>query len=328
MFNAPAGQKVNVRCGRSRTGAAIFCGVHRLLPLAVAALLLGLTSAGSAQGPSPAANVSRSPGVSNHPALAAGGDGTLHALWEDLSPGNYEVMYASRPPGGDWSEPENVSRNEGGSFRPAIVAAADGSLYAVWHDDTPGDYDIFFAEKPAGGDWSAPANISNNPGWSFHPEIALAADGTLHVAWHDNQAGNWEILYASRPPGGRWSEPLNLSQDSETSWFVALALEPSGTLDAAWVNGAGPDRRVLLASRSLDGDWSAPVVISPPGTQASAPTLAAGPGGTLHAVWQEEAAPQRRLVYSARPPGGPPEAGSEPQLVASLSPQATRSSLA
>ena len=35
--------------------------------------------------------------------------------------------------------------------------------------------------------------------------IQIDNTGSLHVAWHDDNAGNWNINYRSRDGGGTWS---------------------------------------------------------------------------------------------------------------------------
>jgi len=89
-------------------------------------------------------NVSNTAGDSNHPDLRADPSGGLRLLWHDNTSGNYEVLYASKPSGSAWSAATNVSGNAGRSIWQNLAVASDGSLHAVWDDDTPGNREIFY----------------------------------------------------------------------------------------------------------------------------------------------------------------------------------------
>src|SRR5215204_5013830 len=56
----------------------------------------------------------------------------------------------------------------------------------VWHDNTPGNFDIFFARSTDGGlTFSEPENISENTGDSFSPEISSEGNN-VYVVWVDD----------------------------------------------------------------------------------------------------------------------------------------------
>src|SRR5918999_4645815 len=109
------------------------------------------------------------------------------------------------------------------------VAASENNVYVVWEESTTSDlsnnnYDIYikksadWGESFAGNSNSIATdttteilNLSNNPGFSEHPQIA-AYDEKVHVAWIDNSLDNKEILFArSVDNGTTFSEAINLS---------------------------------------------------------------------------------------------------------------------
>jgi hypothetical protein len=292
-----------------------------LLALAVA----GTVSAGaSVEGWSPPTNISNSGGESKRPAVAVGVDGALHVVWEDQSPGNWEVLYASKEAGGDWSPPSNVSNNPGGSFRPAVAVGPDGSVHVAWHDDTFGNYEILYATKPPGGEWSTPTNISNSSGWSYWPSIAVGADGSVYVAWHDDTPGNWEVMSASRAPDGPWSPATNLSESAGTSFIPKLFPESDGSINAVWQDNTSRSWDIFSASRPPGGPWSAAVNISSSDGDSAPFAAAQSADGSLRVVWREAASGGLRLLSATKSPGGPwsspedvsgPVGGSGPFLV-------------
>jgi hypothetical protein len=277
-------------------------GVLLLLALA----LIGAASAGaSTEGWSSATNISNTRGESKRPTVAAAADGSLHAVWEDLSTGNWEILYASRGPGaGSWSPPVNISNSPGGSFRPAIAPGQDGSVHVVWHDDSPGNYDIFYAVKPPGGEWSTPLNISNSAGSSYWPSAAVAADGSVHVAWHDDTLGNWEALSASKAADGEWSPATNLSQSAGTSFIPKLLVAGDGLVYVVWQDDTSGKWEIFSASKPPDGPWSAPVNVSNSDGDSAPFAAAPAPDGSLHVVWREATANGARLLLATKFPGG------------------------
>ncbi len=274
-----------------------------LLVIALLGMMLGAGLSAEA-GPAPT-NISNTKGESKRPAVAVGADGSVHVAWEDQSAGNWEVFYASKEPDGPWSLPANVSNNSGGSFRPSIAVAADGSVHVAWHDDTPGDYEIFYAVKPPGGEWSDAANISNSSEWSYWPSIVLGAEGFVHAAWHDQTPGNWEAFSASKAPGGAWSHATNLSQSVGTSFIPTLLVAGDGAVHAVWQDDTFDAWDIFSASRPPEGPWSAPVNVSGTGTDSAPFAAAQSPDGSLRVVWREATTSGSRLLSATKTPGGP-----------------------
>ncbi|MDQ4014921.1 MAG: hypothetical protein M3136_04065, partial [Thermoproteota archaeon] len=125
-----------------------------------------------------------------------------------------------------FSNVTNLTDNPNDSVYPQ-VAASENNVYVVWEDSTTFDlsnnnYDIYikksadWGESFAGNSNSSATdtttevlNLSNNPGFSEHPQIA-AYDEKVHVAWIDNSLGNKEILLArSIDNGTTFSEAIN-----------------------------------------------------------------------------------------------------------------------
>ena len=69
----------------------------------------------------------------------------------------------------------------------------------VWQDDTDGDWEIYVRwwngsyRAEVGGGSASGGGISDNGGDSSRPWVAIALDGTPHVAWYDDSAGDEEI---------------------------------------------------------------------------------------------------------------------------------------
>ena len=87
----------------------------------------------------------------------------------------------------------NVSRSAGNSFFHSIAVGPNGNIYLVWLDDSPGYRAVFVSRsRNAGLTFSSPQNLSNDPGGSSAPQIAVDATGNINIVWAalgGNQSG-------------------------------------------------------------------------------------------------------------------------------------------
>jgi hypothetical protein len=116
-----------------------------------------------------------------------------------------------------FSEPINISENEGGSFDEQIISEGN-NVYVVWENGTPDNFEIFFARSTDGGmTFSEPINISDNEGDSSDPQISIEGNN-MYVVWLDDTPGNRDIFFASSTDGGlTFSEPINISDNEGES---------------------------------------------------------------------------------------------------------------
>ena len=136
-------------------------------------------------------NLSNTPGVTSKAAAVAVSGSTVHVVWVETI-GNDEIVYTRSTDGGaNWSAPVNISATSAKSAKPAIAANGSG-VYVAWEDDGSGGGDIYYRYSTDGGlNWlpnpaGAPQNLSNNPGRSSEPSIAVdAASGVVHIVWFD-----------------------------------------------------------------------------------------------------------------------------------------------
>jgi hypothetical protein len=118
----------------------------------------------------------------------------------------------------------NLTNNEHDSVYGQI-AAWDSSVYVVWQDSVSGrNYDIFVKKSnDEGNTFGAPANLSNNPGFSEHPQLA-ALENNVYAAWADNTSGNREVLFTRSIDGGTsFENSLNLSNNTSNSHNQEIA---------------------------------------------------------------------------------------------------------
>src|SRR5258708_19105369 len=142
-----------------------------------------------------AADVSNTPGVSSEPAVAVAPDGTIHVVWTDTTAGadHPDIWHTqSGDHGKSWKAAEDISKTPGVSSHPAVACGRKGEVYVAWADTANGkdNRDIWFVRSLDGGkSWGKPFDMSNTPGLSSTPDVAVDEDGSVHIAWIDSSVG-------------------------------------------------------------------------------------------------------------------------------------------
>ena len=99
--------------------------------------------------------------------------------------------------------------------------------------------------------WSAPARIGGDASLIQPGKVVAAGDGHAAVELSDVTGGGSELLIA-RYAGGRWGDPVQLSDPGGTASQRALAITAAGDVVVAWIE----DGTRMRAARFADGFWS------------------------------------------------------------------------
>ena len=140
----------------------------------------------------------------------------IFVTWYEGDFREWEIFFSKSVDGGEvFSEPQNLSNNDGSSTFPSIVT--DGTeIFITWQDDSSGINDIFLSMSTDGGEtFSEPKNISNIPNSSVGSH--LVTDGTnLYLIWFESDQKSIRNLFFSKSVDGGevFSEPQNISSNS------------------------------------------------------------------------------------------------------------------
>jgi hypothetical protein len=83
-------------------------------------------------------------GYSSFPDMATDSSGSLHIVWDDSTPGNHEIYYRMTSDGGNSWSTQRLTWTAGFSTFPDIAVDSSGNAHVVWHDDTPGNSEIYY----------------------------------------------------------------------------------------------------------------------------------------------------------------------------------------
>jgi len=152
-----------------------------------------------------------------YPSTAVSGN-IVHVVWHDERDGNYEIYYKRSSDGGiSWGADTRLTNAAGFSWYSS--ASVSGSLVnVVWEDNRNGNYEIYYKHSTDGGiSWDADSRLTNSSGNSWRPSAA-SSGSAVHVLWHDNRDGNYEIYYKRTTDGGiSWDADSRLTNSSGVS---------------------------------------------------------------------------------------------------------------
>lgn len=235
----------------------------------------------------------------------------------------------------EFSKPINLSNNSKDSVYAQVASDGD-NVYVVWQENDPTpqlksegqdniqnntsyfknnnnyntrNYDILLMKSIDGGrTFGKEINLSNNPGFSEHPQLAVSGD-IVHVAWvDDSNSTSKEILYRKSVDGGKtFSEIINLSPDGNlqrdsdnleiaakgnnvyTVWQESMPqpldtgiLSSNATLDTTLMK----DNSSIVLRASSDGGnkFREPLLLSNNALK-SYPKIAVSENGNIYVAW-------------------------------------------
>lgn len=195
--------------------------------------------------------------------IAYGPDGTVHMLWVNYeTPGLDHAM--SHDGGATWSAPQHAANvSIVGSFPefdrmhtlPALAAAPDGRLHAVWHDARHDASDVLIASYD--GAWHDPIRVPDDAVGSgtiqFYPWAATDAGSVLHIGYYsaiaDPPNRAFDYRYVAYHPDSGFGPSWTVSNQT-----FGLFGSPLGIGDYTAVAASGG--RVLVAWADARGEFT------------------------------------------------------------------------
>ena len=239
------------------------------------------------------------------PQLSVGPTGNVYLVWEDDTSSNAMISFTrSTDHGQTFVAPKSVSGANGNCTNPQISTDLTGNVNVAWENDSPGNFEIFFARSTdAGLNFSAPLNVSNRSGSSTAPLIASDSAGGINIIWLDTTppATNTDIFFARSSDGGAsFSAPANLSNTTFFSGNPSLAVDPAGNINVLFQHSAnGPNDVFFVRSTDSGATFSAPQNLSNDAGDSSTGQIVSDKNGSLNVVWID-ATPGPKQVFFSR----------------------------
>ncbi len=167
---------------------------------------------------------------------------------------------------------------------PALGRDADGRLWLAWVS-WDGTQDRLLVSQLRDDGWSEPVVLSEATGDHWCPAFGRDGQGRLWLTWaqNDDQRSNWN-LWGRYFWQGRWSEPVQLTDDAGTEMRQQLVCDSRGRLWVAWQGVADRAYEIFLAELTPRGLVGRRNVSESPASDWE-PAVAADADGRVYVAW-------------------------------------------
>lgn len=201
----------------------------------------------------------------------------------------------------------NISNSAGGVADQQLTANGN-SVFAVWADNTPGNFDIFFRRSTDGGaTWGQIINLSATPISSRFPQIAVDGNNVF-VIWDDFTDFNSPhkvILRRSTDGGATFLPAQQLSDDPPSGQFCFSNIAASGNLVLPyWVDCRPNTFDQTYYRRSLDSGANFDPITLTPGNGGTSATKIIMTGSDVYILTSSTALPTGALLLRRSLNGG------------------------
>jgi hypothetical protein len=280
----------------------------RLGALIASAVVLGVAPpAGAAQQWLPPFDLAPADEGVTQPGAAFGPGGSLTFVWAtSSSDGNAAIAQARRPPGGAVAAGAPPASDPGVS-EPVVASAPDGTVYAAWTSVDParfGEGAVTVARLAPDGRVAQQQVVSGGDDAST-PDLAVAPDGTVGVAWVASDAADQGTVRAAVGSLGGFTV-RSVSVGDNNAGDPAVAFDASGALRVAWSRlDSSEQGRIKIAMMTRAGQVSGPTIVSSATADAGEPDVATDPAFGVAVAWTEVDAAENGVVrLSLQTPGG------------------------
>jgi hypothetical protein len=124
----------------------------------------------------------------------------------------------------------------GPDIHHAVTPDGSGGLWIVWQSGADGQFDIVARHIGATGPDDATHRISESPAGDWHPRIAVAPNGTVHIVWdgYDGQSYN---VYARTLRDGKPGPTIPVAASPAFEGRADVACDSRGRVWILWEEG-------------------------------------------------------------------------------------------
>ena len=197
------------------------------------------------------------------------------------------------------------------SYNNTRCIAMDGSnVYIVWMDIRDANREIYFKRSTdAGLTWGSDTRLTDNPGWSDSPCIAVSGP-VIHVIWMDDRDESYypEIYYKRSTDGGlTWGEDVRLTFDPSDPGVPSIAVTGSD-VHIAWHDIRDGNWEIYY-KRSIDGGltWQADQRLTNDPATSERPSIAVSglsPNEEVSVVWDDDRDGDKEIYFLHSADGG------------------------
>jgi hypothetical protein len=231
-------------------------------------------------------------GESKNPVVSADSSGDIHVLWNDNTFGTYEIFHKKSTDGGaTWSAARRLTWLLGYSIFPEVCIDLSDNVHVVWHDLTPGNFEIYYKKSTDGGATWNTKRITWNSGDSMRPLIVTDSNNHLHFVWDDKTPGSQGTIYRrSTDSGDTW----------ETKKIIWDGVRPDlaiSSVDNIYLVTQNGGEIYYQKSTNSGQDWTSAKRITWNSGESRNPKVVTDSGEDIHVVWADNTPGNYEIYY-------------------------------
>lgn len=189
-------------------------------------------------------------GFSEVPTIVSDGAGNMHVVWTDTRTGSHRQVWYMKidGEGSKLVADKQATFVAGGDINwpqwPNLTRAPDGSLHLVFEDKRdPANLEVYWKRLDTNGTPLVDdVRVTNSPGGSGLPAVAVDADGRSHVTWYDSRSGALDIYYRRLNATGAPAGPeLRVTNGTSFSHAPKLVVDGQGRANIVWHDDGAPN---------------------------------------------------------------------------------------
>lgn len=176
-------------------------------------------------------------GAFARPTLTVDTAGTKWLSYESADDsGQWDIWLRKYENHGAFGEPRRISASPGPDINHDVVVDPDGGLIIAWQGDEGGRFDISVRHLTADGKSRVYLLNAPSPYSQWHPDLAIAPDGTLYAVWDAYDGESFDV-YARILRGKTWSDVVKVASTPHFEGRASIAAGPDGRAWVAWEQG-------------------------------------------------------------------------------------------
>ena len=211
-------------------------------------------------------------------------------MWSRSDGSAFIVQSSDERVGEGWGVPQDLSVPGNDAKEPQLALDPAGDATAVWRRRLAGsEFIVQSAERPAGGGWQPPVDLSATGHNAEAPQVAVDPQDEAVAVWAGGKGTQiGAVQVASRPLGGAWAPPVALPAPGTLAEEPQVGIDPAGDAVALWASANATPTVIFAARRPAAGAWGPGGPISVIGSSAREPQLAFDSGGDALALWARD----------------------------------------
>jgi hypothetical protein len=203
-----------------------------------------------------------------------------------------------------WQSTKRLTWNSADSRMPKVTTDSNNYIHVVWHDGTPGNYEVYYKKSTDGGTVWTTQRLTWNAGASRNPVIAIDSNENIHLAFEDSSHGMYEIYYMKSTDGGTTWAAKRLTWNSGISEYPAIAVGSNNHLHVVWWDDTSGNIEIFYKTSTDSGTtWTTRRLSWSPGESLN-PAIAVGPNNHIHVLWNDDTPGNHEIYYKKSTNGG------------------------